>query len=152
VSTKDGASLLAPISLVPGVSATFKVDGQACVLTLKELDNQLIGDDQATFNISEKSKELSEKEKIEKLIEHIATLRGAKFIRNDGEHAAEEAAEHLRTKWKAAEKEILTARQFIALIATKSMVSDRPYEIRLANGTTVAAGKYLQDRLAELEK
>lgn len=97
------------------------------------------------------SKPLTENEKIEMLIKHVADLKDAKFVRNGKEYDAKAAAEHLRKKWDYAKKEIKTARDFVEKIATKSYLGNQPYLIRFKDGREVKAGDYLSDRLKEIE-
>ena len=153
VADKAGATLLSRKSMQQGAVATIKLGAETYQLTLKELNNALIGEDFATFVVSGPAGAgLSEKEKIEKLIAQIENLPGAVFVRNGTEHGAKEAAEHLRTKWQAAGDRVKTAREFIDHLATKSSMSDEAYTIKLADGTIEPAGAYLHERLAELEK
>src|SRR3712207_140649 len=65
----------------------------------------------------------SEPQKIERLIQTVAELKDAKFIRNGSEYDAKQAAEHLRRKWQAAGDKVSSAEQFIDLIASKSSAS-----------------------------
>ncbi len=94
---------------------------------------------------------LSEDAKIDRLIEAIARLRGATFIRNGAEHPAAEAADHLRAKRREAGAKITTALVFVESLASRSSVSGDPYLVRLADGTTLRVGDYLRFRLDELE-
>ncbi len=94
---------------------------------------------------------LSEREKIEYLIDHIANLEDAAFIRNGEEHSAEDAADHLRTKWRNAGSRVKTAVQFIEQVASQSSLSGDPYLIRFADGRDVKSGEYLAEILAKLE-
>ena len=119
----------------------------------QRLNNSLVGEDYATFIIAGAGLALSEKEKIEKLIAHVEGLQGAVFSSATAqEHAAKEAADHLRTKWQAAGDRAKTARDFIDHLATKSSTSSEAYTIKLKDGTVKRAGEYLHERLAELEK
>ena len=99
----------------------------------------------------EEQRALSETEKIEALIKHVAELKDAKFVRNGQEYEAKAAAEHLRKKWDYARKEIRTARDFIDKIATASSRSGKPYTIRFKDGKEVKSGEYLHERLKEIE-
>ncbi len=94
---------------------------------------------------------LTEDQKIESLIKHVAELKDAKFIRNGKAHDAKAAADHLRKKWDYAKKEVKTARDFIDKIATKTYTTGQPYLIRFADGREVKAGDYLSARLKEIE-
>jgi hypothetical protein len=146
----DGGDVNLPTrSMSPDDMALFKFGENEYSLTLNELDNALVGDDVAKFSIAGPSEGgLSEQGKIEQLIEAVAKLDGATFIRNDTEHSAAEAAEHLRTKWEAARDQITTARQFIDEIASKSSLTGEPYQIRFADGKTVTASEFFNQRLA----
>jgi hypothetical protein len=151
LSAADGASVLAPVSLQPDATASFEFHGRRYELRLKELDNALIGDDFATFILSQPAGPLTEEQKIEKLIGDIEKLQDATFIRNGTEHSAQEAAEHLRLKRRTAGDRIETARQFIDHLATSSSASGEPYQIKFRDGTRVPAGRYLLQRLEKLE-
>jgi hypothetical protein len=161
LADNDGRAVLAPTSLAEGEKATFKFGDGTYVVELVELDNELIGGDDATFAVFDASetappyhpivvREENDNTKIDKLIEHVGSLEDATFIRNGQEHTPAQAAQHLRTKWQAA-PDIATAEQFIDAIASKSSTTGEPYRIRLADGTEQPAGEYLRQRLAELK-
>ncbi len=88
-----------------------------------------------------------EKARIEGLITHLAGLKNAGFIRNGKSYDAKDAAEFLRRKWQAKEKEIKTAEQFIEKVATFSGTTGRPYKIRFSDGREVKCGDYLKQQL-----
>ena len=94
---------------------------------------------------------LSERQKIERLIKHVGSLDDAVFIRNDADHSCDEAAGHMRDKWKWKKQEISTARDFIRIAATKSTVSGKPYLIRFKDGREVMCGAYLLGELDRIE-
>ena len=146
----DGRTVLAPTSLVAGTAATFTWRGASYALELKSLVNALIGTDRATFVISGSARRvLTEVEKIERLLAGLASMQGAVFIRNETEHSAKDAADHLRWKWRS--HGAATARQFVADIATASKSTGEAYKIRLADGRTVPLGEHMQAKLAEIE-
>jgi Family of unknown function (DUF5329) len=177
LADKDGKSVLAATSLKQGETAEFEFQQEEYQLTLSELENELVGDDFATVVISSgatpspalpargrektestsaaargrESEELTEREKIERLLKAIESAEGDVFIRNDVAHSAKDAAEHLRSKWNAAGGEITTADDFIDKIASKSSLSGEPYRVRLVDGEEVNAGDYLKDKLKEIE-
>ena len=93
----------------------------------------------------------TEAEKIEALIKSVGDLKDAKFVRNGTEYDAKDAADHMRRKWEAGKDQIKTARDFIRLAASKSSTSGRPYLIRFKNGREVESGKWLGERLGEIE-
>ncbi|HWB07415.1 MAG TPA: DUF5329 family protein [Verrucomicrobiales bacterium] len=150
---KNEEVILARRSMHKEGSVHFKFGGEALTLTLKDLNNALIGEDFASFAITRSTakSELAEDRKIALLIEHVKQMEGATFIRNGSEHSPKDAAEHLSTKLAAAGKDDLTAREFIDNIASKSSLSDEVYTIRLADGTTVPSGEYLTKELAKIE-
>ena len=88
---------------------------------------------------------------IDKLIRHVELQKGMVFIRNGSEYTCEQAARFLRGKMESMGKEVSTARDFIERIATKSSMSGKPYQIRLADGTLMPAGHYLQEELKRIE-
>jgi hypothetical protein len=181
LADSKGGVVLAATSLKEDESSPFTLNDEEYHITLRKLDNELIGDDFATFVISRGaisshtapsetkapppsapvnqpgSKELpkirtaSEREKIEQLLSSIEADSSVVFIRNDAEHSATEAAEHLRAKWSAA-GDINSADEFIEKIASKSSLSGEPYRVCLPDGTVVSAGDYLRGKLRELEQ
>jgi hypothetical protein len=147
-----GAILCPPMSLREGASTTFSLHDRPYSLTLTGLENALMGEDHATFVIDTGvGAALSETAKIEHLIQSVASLKNAVFIRNGREHTVEEAVDHMRMKWEAAGGQITTARGFIEGAASRSSMSGRAYEIRYADGTTVTAREYLYQRLERVE-
>jgi len=94
---------------------------------------------------------LPEAQKIEALIQAVANLQGAVFIRNGTEHTPQAAADHLRLKWKNAGAKVKTAPDFIQHCASGSSMSGRQYEIRLRDGRTVPARDWLWTELKRLE-
>jgi ABC-type phosphate transport system auxiliary subunit len=151
LAMKDGASVLAGRLMSQGEAAAFDYQGAAYRLKLKQLNNALIGEDFATFVIQPASIAfMSEQDKIEHLIQHIAGLKEAKFLRNGGEHSAEEAASHLRKKLAAAKSEIKSADDFVAKVATQSSLTDEPYTLRLSDGRLVNLADYLRAELQSL--
>lgn len=71
------------------------------------------------------------------------------FIRNDKEHSAEDAAEHILKKYKYAKRKVKTPEDFIKYCATKSTMSGKQYHVRLAGGRTITSAEWL---LAALER
>jgi Family of unknown function (DUF5329) len=93
----------------------------------------------------------TEAQKIEALIQAVANLEGAVFIRNGTEHTPKAAADHLRLKWRNAGKRVKTAPEFIQYCASGSSLSGKPYEIRLQDGRTVRSRDWLWSALKRLE-
>ena len=92
-----------------------------------------------------------EKDKIEKLIEHVKGLKETVFIRNDVEYDAATAARFLQGKWQANEAEIRTVEEFIQKAASISTTTGKPYRLRFKDGKEVKSGDYLKDRLKAMQ-
>ena len=90
-----------------------------------------------------------EQHKIEYLINSIADLHGARFIRNGSEYDSKRAADHLRVKLQYARGRVNTAEDFITYCATGSSVTGGAYQIQFADGRIVATAVFLRERLAE---
>jgi len=93
----------------------------------------------------------TEPQKIEALILAVENLQGARFIRNGTEYDCKAAGSHLRLKLRNAGKHVQTAGDFIRLCATKSSMSDKPYEIRLPDGRTVSSSDWFWTELKKLD-
>lgn len=66
-------------------------------------------------------------------IQYLLSFIGASdcvFIRNDDEHSAKEAKEHLEMKYNHVKRRIKTAEDFISKVASKSSLSRRQYKVR----------------------
>lgn len=96
-------------------------------------------------------KKPTETAKITALIDHIESLKDAKFIRNGSEYTARNAAKFLRGKWDANKMEIKTARDFIDKAATKSSTTGKPYLIRLNGAADTPCANYLTAHLKKIE-
>jgi hypothetical protein len=152
LATDHGTMVLPTRSLKPDESVDFKFGSVDYELKLRQLDNALVGEDSATFEIIVPMEgEISESERIELLIAAVQGLNDAKFIRNGTEYSATEAADHLRTKLEAAADDIRTANDFIEHIGSKSSTSGEPYQIKFADGKTVNAGDFLRQKLTKIK-
>ena len=89
-----------------------------------------------------------EQRKIEYLINSIADLHDARFIRNGSEYDSKRAADHLRMKLQYARGRVNTAEDFITYCATGSSVTGGAYQIQFADGRIVATAAFLRERLA----
>ncbi len=155
----DGKSVLASTSLDEGKSTRFTYGDNAYTLTLTRLDNALVGEDFASIKIDRETatpaaspvRTLTEKEKIQALIDHVAAQSGAVFVRNGTKYSPEEAAKHLKQKWDAGGNQIQTASQFIREIASSSSISGEPYRIEWTDGKSATAEAFLTDQLKQLE-
>jgi hypothetical protein len=92
-----------------------------------------------------------EQQKIAYLIDSVATLQGATFIRNGREYDAKHAADHMRLKLRFAGSRVKTAEDFITYCGTGSSMSGTNYTIRFQDGRVVDSTTYLLGRLAEYE-
>jgi hypothetical protein len=156
----DGEHVYGPRSMQFGDRLDFVVAGERWQLTLADLHNELIGNDWAQFELARVDAPtrnagtapvaLTPNQETDALIRAMQDLDGAVFIRNGSEHTALEAADHLRSKLKAAGGRIHNAEDFIEQIASKSSMTGNPYSIRLRDGKTVDAGEWFRARLAEL--
>ncbi len=90
-----------------------------------------------------------EKAKIEFLLKEVEKLQGAKFWRNGSAHSAQDAADHLRMKWKKAGSTVKTANDFIDKIGSQSSISGNAYEIEFSDGTKMETRAFFYEQLAE---
>ena len=93
----------------------------------------------------------AERERIERLIRHVAAQRGLQFIRNGEVHDATGAAAHLRAKLERAGDRVQGVDAFIDGVASRSWLSGQPYRVRLADGRELAARDWLRTELIRLE-
>jgi hypothetical protein len=105
-----------------------------------------------TFSGHLSAQNLSEEQKIEHLINFVANLKNAKFIRNGDAHDAKKAAEHLKMKREKAGSRVKTALDFIEKVATKSYFSGDFYQIKFADGKIEKSGDVLRRELVRIEK
>lgn len=96
----------------------------------------------------------SQQARIDYLLETIAALEGAVFIRNEAEHSPQDAAHHLAQKLARAQSSFFappasswTAEMFIDKLASESSLSGRPYHIRFSDGQLVDSGPWLHQQL-----
>jgi hypothetical protein len=93
----------------------------------------------------------AEKTKIEALLAHVGGLGDAKFIRNGKDYDAKSAAKFLRGKWEANSEKIHSAKDFIAVAATRSSTTGQLYMIRLKGAPPAPSADYLNAQLKKLE-
>lgn len=92
----------------------------------------------------------AEQRTIDSLIESVARLGDATFLRNGRSYSADKAARFLREKWKSRQAEVRSAEDFIARVASFSSTTSQPYVIRFADGREIASAELLRDELARL--
>jgi hypothetical protein len=98
------------------------------------------------------AREAKQDARIEHLISHVESLKGAVFIRNGTEYDTKAAGGHLRMKLDKAGDKVKTAEDFIDGLASKSSVSGKPYQIRKPDGTVVETKPYLYSKLKDYDK
>lgn len=101
----------------------------------------------ATFTALAQSAPAIEQRKIDYLIQSVAQLKGAQFIRNGSAYDAAAAVHHLELKRHYAGDRVRSADDFIRLCATGSSMSGKPYTIRFADGHVEAVADWLRARL-----
>jgi hypothetical protein len=85
---------------------------------------------------------------IDHLLEYIGKAQ-VTFIRNGQEYTPTEAVDHLQKKRQHFVKEIKSAEDFVALAATKSLVSGQAYQVKSQDGQTQQCSLWL---IAELQR
>jgi hypothetical protein len=90
-----------------------------------------------------------EQQKIAYLIDSVASLKDATFIRNGTAYDAAHAADHMRLKLRFAGSRVKTAEDFITFCATGSSMSGIKYSIRFNDGRTIDSATFLRGKLAE---
>ena len=93
----------------------------------------------------------TERQKIESLINHVGELKNSRFIRNGKEYDVAVAVRFLRGKWKANDKEVKTAWDFVDKVASASGTSGEPYRIRFKDGREITSRDFLFAELKKLE-
>ena len=71
------------------------------------------------------------------------------FIRNNREHTPEEAVAHMQTKYEHFKDQIKTPEDFIRFAGSKSLLSGKPYQVRMRDGKTMPTKKWLEEALAK---
>jgi len=95
------------------------------------------------------ARDLIEDQKIDFLINSVAEMRDATFMRNGSEYDAQHAADHMRLKLRFAGDQVKTAEDFILCCGTGSSMSGQPYAIKLADGSIVPSADFLHAKLIE---
>ena len=85
---------------------------------------------------------------IEYLLDRV-TRSGHTFIRNGDDHPGPEAASHMRRKYEHFLKKgkIADTDDFIDLAGTKSLMSGKPYRVRLTDGHEMSTAEWLRAEL-----
>lgn len=93
----------------------------------------------------------AEKAKIEALIHRVNELQEAKFIRNGREYDVGVAVRFLRSKWRANDKDVKSARDFVDKVGSASGTSGKPYLIRFKDGREIPSRDFLLALLRKQE-
>ncbi|ROS05331.1 hypothetical protein EDC56_0861 [Sinobacterium caligoides] len=91
----------------------------------------------------------TEKVEIEALITSLAGS-GCEFERNGSRHSAEDAAEHLRLKYRRGGKYVSSAETFIDRLASKSSWSGKAYTVACPGKPVEPAADWLYRRLQSI--
>ncbi|MFN4082516.1 MAG: DUF5329 family protein [Bacteroidia bacterium] len=102
-------------------------------------------------NIWAQTRDKAEQKKIEYLIDFIRKSN-LTFIRNEQEFSGIAAAEHLEMKLSKAGSRIQTANDFIDRIASQSILTKKPYQVKLKNGSVINLRDLLYFELNKLNK
>lgn len=104
---------------------------------------------QATLVGTAHAKPMSEKEKIDALIQAVETRNDLQFIRLGEAHSGSEAARVLRTKLWYAGSRVKTVDEFIVHIASAT-ASGSTYYVRYPDGKQVPSAQFLRAELKRI--
>ena len=104
---------------------------------------------QAALVSPAQAKPMSEKEKIDALIQVVESRGDLKFIRLGEAHSGPEAARVLRTKLFYAGSRVKTVDEFIEHIASATL-SGSTYFVRFPNGKQIPSAEFLRAELKRL--
>lgn len=93
---------------------------------------------------------LTEREKIDRILDHVANS-GAAFTRAGADFSGKDAAAQMRARYAAVADLIPSARVFIEQIATTSAAAGRPSLVRTSDGKSIDAATYFSDLLFTIE-
>ena len=98
------------------------------------------------------ARDAREQQRIDYLIQSLASLKGAVFIRNGIEYDAAAAREHLQTKLRYAGERVKSAEQFIKYCASESSLTHQPYKIRFNDGKVTTTASFFAEKLKEFNQ
>lgn len=157
LSWASGPPILGARSLRQGDSTSFELSGHLYRIKLVKLDCHLVGQDHASFRLWHTTpmmetalRDAWEAEEIERLIQSLLILKelGFKFVRNEEQHTAEAAMDHLRRKCASNREKISTPEDFIRLVGSASSTSGEAYRIRMPDGTEMETEEWFREQLA----
>jgi len=82
------------------------------------------------------------------LINHVRTSK-LTFVRNGTTHSGAEAADHIKAKYDHFKKEIKTPEDFIRLSASKSLLTGKPYLVKVSESKEMHLDEWLTDALKD---
>jgi hypothetical protein len=71
------------------------------------------------------------------------------FFRNNKAHTAGDAAAHMQRKYEHFKDDIKTPEDFIRLTATKSLMTGKPYYVKLKDGQKISSEAWLMQALED---
>lgn len=90
-------------------------------------------------------------DEINALIDEVARS-GCQFTRNGSDHNAEDAADHLRLKYRRGKRYASSAENFIDRLASESSWTDKPYMMTCPDSGEQTANAWLHASLADLRR
>jgi len=97
------------------------------------------------------ARDVIEDQRIDFLINSIAEMHDATFIRNGSEYDAQHAADHMRLKLRLAGSQVQTAEDFIVCCGTGSSMSGQAYAIKFGDGHIEPSADFLREKLFEFQ-
>lgn len=91
------------------------------------------------------------KAEIEHLLDYVKNSK-ITFIRNSSSYSPADAVKHMNRKFEHFKKEINTAEQFIEKCATKSLLSGKPYQVKLEDQTVMEAADWFLKELSSFRE
>ncbi|MBO6557093.1 MAG: DUF5329 family protein [Pseudomonadales bacterium] len=85
---------------------------------------------------------------IKRLIQAVE-ISGCTFMRNGKAHASKESGKHISRKYAHFEDDIDSIESFVALTATKSLISGKPYVVQCEN-TVTSSSEWMLNKAEEL--
>ena len=85
--------------------------------------------------------------KVEAMLTALESTEGLEFVRNGKAYDGKRAADHLRTKLRRAGDKVATAERFVALLASGSSISGKPYLVRHPDGREEPSAAYFTSLL-----
>ncbi|MBN2435006.1 MAG: DUF5329 family protein [Spirochaetes bacterium] len=95
--------------------------------------------------------DMSEEQKINYLIQCVINLKDAQFVRNGKSYDSIAAGNHLKMKREKAGTRIKTVNDFIEKLASRSLLSGKPYLIIYKSGREIDAETFYRQCLARLK-